>query len=126
VPKAARIAVLVNPANAPATEATLREAQEAARALGLQIHVLHASTPSEIDAAFAALARERIDALFVAGDGFFGSRRVQFATLAARERMPTSYGAREMAEASVLMSYGTSPIDMFRQAGVCHQNRKIL
>jgi putative ABC transport system substrate-binding protein len=118
VPKAARIAVLVNPANAPATETTLREVQEAARALGLQIHVLSASTVSEIDAAFAAVARERVDALFVAGDGFFGSRRGQFATLAARERMPTSYGAREMVEAGVLMSYGTSPVDMFRQAGV--------
>jgi putative ABC transport system substrate-binding protein len=118
VPKAARIAVLVNPANAPATEATLREVQQAARALGLQIHVLSASTASEIDAAFAALARERIDALFIAGDGFFGSRRSQFATLAARERMPTSCGSREMVEAGVLMSYGTSPVDMFRQAGV--------
>jgi putative ABC transport system substrate-binding protein len=118
VPKAARIAVLVNPANAPATEATLREVQQAASALGLQIHVLSASTASEIDAAFAALARERIDALFIAGDGFFGSRRSQFATLAARERMPTSCGSREMVEAGVLMSYGTSPVDMFRQAGV--------
>ena len=68
VPKAARIAVLVNPANAPTTETTLREAQEAARALGLQIHVLNASTIGEIDAAFATLARERADALLIAGD----------------------------------------------------------
>ena len=83
VPKAVRIAVLVNPANAPATETTLRDIPEAARAIGLQIQVLNASTRSEIEAAFATLVRDRADALFVAPDGFFTSRRVQFATLAA-------------------------------------------
>ena len=107
VPKAVRIALLVNPTNAPTTDATLREVQEAARALGLQIHVLKASTAGEIDAAFDALAREQIDALLIAGDGFFVSRRGQFATLAARDRMPTSYASREMVEAGALMSYGT-------------------
>ena len=90
VPKAVRIAVLVNPANAPAAETTLREVQEAARALGLQIQILNASTSREIDAAFATLARERPDALFVAADPFFTSRRVQFATLAARDRIPAA------------------------------------
>jgi len=118
LPKAARIAVLVNPANAPSAESTLREVQEAARALGLEIVVLNASTNGEIDAAFAALARQRADALFIAADGFFGSRRGQFATLAARDRVPASYGSREMVEAGVLMSYGTSVADMFRQVGI--------
>jgi putative ABC transport system substrate-binding protein len=118
VPKAVRIALLVNPTNAPTTDATLREVREAARALGLQIHVLKASTAGEIDAAFDALAREQIDALLIAGDGFFASRRGQFATLAARDRMPTSYASREMVEAGVLMSYGTSVADMFRQVGI--------
>ena len=84
VPKAVRIAVLVNPANAPTAEATLRDIPEAARAIGLQIQVLNASTSREIEAAFATLVRDRADALFVAADGFFTSRRVQFATLAAR------------------------------------------
>jgi putative ABC transport system substrate-binding protein len=84
VPKAVHIAVLVNPANASVAEATLRDTPEAARALGLQIRVLKASTSREIEAALATLGREAADALFVAGDGFFGSRRVQFATLAMR------------------------------------------
>jgi putative ABC transport system substrate-binding protein len=118
VPKAARIAVLVNPANATSTESTLREVRDAARGLGLDIHVLNASTSSEIDAAFAALARQRADALFIAADGFFASRRGQFATLAARDRVPASYASREMVEAGVLMSYGTSVTDMFRQVGI--------
>ena len=83
VPKAVRVAVLNNPANATA-DTTLRDVHEAARAIGLQIHVLNASTSGEIDAAFATLARERADALFVTGDVLFGSRRVQIATLAAR------------------------------------------
>jgi putative ABC transport system substrate-binding protein len=77
VPKAVRVAVLVNQANTTSTETILREAQEAAHALGLQIHLLNATTIGEIDEAFATLARERPDALFVAGDGFFVSRRVQ-------------------------------------------------
>jgi putative ABC transport system substrate-binding protein len=118
VPKAARIAVLVNPANAPSAESTLREVQEAAPGLGLDIHVLNASTSGEIDAAFAALARQRADAMFIAADGFFASRRGQFATLAARDRVPASYASREMVEAGVLMSYGTSVTDMFRQVGI--------
>jgi putative ABC transport system substrate-binding protein len=119
VPKAARIAVLVNPANrGPIVELTLRDIPEAARALGLQIQILEASTSREIEAAFAMLVRERADALFVTGDGFFSSRRVQFATLAARDRIPTSCSNREMAEAGLLMSYGADNLDMFRQAGL--------
>jgi len=116
VPKAIRIAVLVNPAN-PATESTLRDIPEAARALGLQIQVLNASTRSEIEAAFATLVRDRADALYVAGDAFFTSRRVQFATLAASYRIPATYPSREAVEAGGLMSYATDRVDMWRQVG---------
>src|SRR5262249_43197874 len=89
VPKAVRIAVLVNPANATITETTLRDMPEAARAVGLQIQVINASTSREIEAAFATLVRERADALYIGPDQFFGSRRVQFATLAMRHGIPT-------------------------------------
>jgi putative ABC transport system substrate-binding protein len=118
VPKAVRVAVLVNPANATAAETTLREVQVGARVIGLQIQVLNASTSSEIEAAFAILAGERPDALFVAGDAFFNSRRVQFATLAAHHRIPTAYADRNIVAAGGLMSYGTDLPDMYRQAGV--------
>src|SRR5262249_32446713 len=116
VPKATRIAVLINPANRSSADAT--EVTEAARPLGLQLHILNAATSGEIDAAFAAFARERADALFVAGDVFFTSRSVQFATLAARDRLPTSYSARRMTEAGVLMSYGTDIADSSGQVGI--------
>jgi putative ABC transport system substrate-binding protein len=118
VPKAARIAVLVNPANASSAESTLRFIPEAARAIGLQSQVLNASTSDEIDAAFATLVRERADALFVAPDSFFISRRVQFATLTARDRIPAAYSDRDIVEAGGLMSYGTDFADMCRQVGV--------
>jgi putative tryptophan/tyrosine transport system substrate-binding protein len=102
VPKAARVAVLFNPAN-PAAD--LRYVQEAARAIGLQLHIFNATTIGEIDLAFAALARERTDALFVHPDTFFSfSRRVQITTLAARERMPTVYALRDFVVAGGLMS----------------------
>ena len=118
VPKAVRIAVLVNPANASSAEPTLRGVQEAASAIGLQIQILNATTIGEIDAAFAILVRERLDALFVAGDAFFTSRRAQFANLTERDRIPAAYAVRELAEAGGLMSYGTDLADMFRQVGV--------
>jgi putative tryptophan/tyrosine transport system substrate-binding protein len=114
VPKAVRIAVLVNPANAATAEPTLREVQEAAPTIGLQIQILNATTIGEIDAAFAA----RLDALFVAPDGFFTSRAVQFATLTTRDRIPASYAARDFVAAGGLMSYGTDLADMFHQIGV--------
>jgi putative ABC transport system substrate-binding protein len=110
--------VLVNPANAAVAEATLREIPEAARALRLQTQVLNASTNREIEAAFAALARDRADALFVAGDGFFSSRRVQFATLATRDRIPAAYSERDYVAAGGLMSYGTDLTEVFHQIGV--------
>ncbi len=118
VPKAVRVAVLVNPANATGAETTLRDVQQAAPAIGLQIQILNATTIGEIDAAFAALARERPDALFVAGDAFFTSRRGQFAILAARERIPAAYANRDIVAAGGLMSYGTDLADMFHQVGV--------
>jgi putative ABC transport system substrate-binding protein len=117
VPKAVRIAVLVNPANASSAGTTLREAQEAAPTIGLQIQILNATTIGEIDAAFATLARERPDALFVAGDGFFSSRRGQFATLAARDRIPAAYSERDYVAVGGLMSYGTDLAEVFRQVG---------
>jgi putative ABC transport system substrate-binding protein len=117
VPKAVRIAVLVNPTNIASTE-SIRDIPEAARAMGLQIQVLNASTSREIEAAFATLVRDRADALFVAGDGFLISRRVQFATLATRHGVPTAYDIREHVEAGGLMSYGTNIPDTYRQVGV--------
>ena len=118
IPKAVRIAVLVNPANAAVETTTLREVQEAAPALGLQIQVLKASTIGEIDTAFATLARERPDALFVAGDAFFLDRRVQFATLTARDRIPATYSVREAVAAGGLMSYGPDLVEVFHQVGI--------
>ena len=117
VPKAVRIAVLVNPANTAATESTLRDIPDAARAIGLQIEVLNASTRSEIEAAFATLVRNRAGALYVAGDTFFTSRRVQFATLAARYGIPASYASREAVEAGGLMTYAADRPDMYRRVG---------
>ena len=118
VPKAVRVAVLVNPRNASAAESTLRGVQEAAPTIGLQTQILNASTIGEIDAAFATLARERPDALFVAGDAFFLDRRVQFATLTVRDRIPAAYSVREPVAAGGLMSYGLDIADAFRQVGV--------
>jgi putative ABC transport system substrate-binding protein len=118
VPKAVRIAVLVNPANAPLVESTLRETKESAQTIGLQIQVLNAATISEIDAAFATFARARPDALFVGPDAFFTDRRNQFASLTARDGIPSAYANRELVEAGGLMSYGTDLADMFHQVGV--------
>jgi putative tryptophan/tyrosine transport system substrate-binding protein len=118
VPKAVRIALLVNPANPLVATPTLREVQQAAPAIGLQIQVLNAKTIAEIDTAFETLAHERPDALFVAADAFFVSRRVQLATLAARNGIPASYAGRETVAAGGLMSYGTDTADMYRQIGI--------
>jgi putative tryptophan/tyrosine transport system substrate-binding protein len=117
VPKAVRVAVLVNP-TATSTETMLRDVQEAARAIGLQIHVVNASTSDEIDAVFSTFAREHPDALFVAGDAFFASRRIQFANLAARDRIPAAYSQHDFVTAGGLMSYGTDIGDSWRQVGV--------
>jgi len=117
VPGAARLAVLVNPANATIAESTLRDVQSAARAMGLQVQVHNAGTIGELDVTFATFARERPDALFVGPDPFFRSRRVQLALLAAQHRVPATYALREYAEAGGLMSYGASLNDAYRQVG---------
>ena len=106
VPKAFRIAVLINPDNGSVAETTLREVSEASRVIALQIQVLNASTSRDIELVFAALVRDRADALFIAADPFFTRRRGQLAILAARDRIPTSCANREMVESGLLMSYG--------------------
>jgi putative tryptophan/tyrosine transport system substrate-binding protein len=118
VPKAVRIAVLVNPANAATAEPTLRELHKAAPAIGLQIQILNATTIGEIDATFGTFAHERPDALFVNNDAFFTDRRVQFAILAARDKIPATYANRDFVAAGGLMSYGTDLADGFYQVGV--------
>jgi putative ABC transport system substrate-binding protein len=117
LPAAMRVAVLVNPDN-PNADATLRDAATAAQAMGMQIQVLQASTRREISAAFATLVSERPDALFVGGDTFFTTRRVQLATLTARHAIPAMYAVRDFAEVGGLVSYGSQVADAFRQAGV--------
>jgi putative tryptophan/tyrosine transport system substrate-binding protein len=116
VPRAARIAVLINPATTT-TEATLNDLEAAARAMGLHIQVVRVGTRQEIDAAFATFARERPDALFVGSDTFFTTRRVQLITLAMRHAIPTAFPNRESAEIGGLMSYGTNIFDAWRQSG---------
>jgi ABC-type uncharacterized transport system substrate-binding protein len=117
VPRVARVAVLVNPANTTTTESTLKAVATAARAMGLQTQVLNASTGSEINAAFATFVPEKADALLVAGDGFFSSRRVQIVHLATRHAIPAIYSQREFTDVGGLMSYGPNLADMFRQVG---------
>ena len=118
LPKAVRVAVLVNPANAVSAEGALEGAQQAASATGLQIQVLKAATSSEIDAAFATFAQQRPDALFVAADAFFASRAAQFVTLTARDRIPTTYSLRDYVLAGGLMSYGADLAEIAHQVGV--------
>jgi putative tryptophan/tyrosine transport system substrate-binding protein len=118
VPGAARIAQLVEPNNARVTETTVRDAQAAARSMGLQIRVLDANTSGEIDAAFASFARERPDALFVGSSPLFNLRRIQLVHLASYHRLPATYSGRVYPEAGGLMSYGASVTDAFRQMGV--------
>jgi putative tryptophan/tyrosine transport system substrate-binding protein len=117
VPGADRVAVLVNPANAELAETTLKDVEPAARALGVQVKLFNASTAREIDAVFASLAHERLAALFVGGDPLFASRRVQLANLSARHAIAMTSGAREIAEAGGLMSYGTNIPEAYRQTG---------
>jgi putative tryptophan/tyrosine transport system substrate-binding protein len=115
VPAAAHMAMLVS---ATSAETLVRDVEPVARALGMQIQFFNVSTIREIDAAFATFARERPDALFVAGDPFLAGRRVQLAQLAAFHRLPATYAVRDYAEAGGLMSYGPSIKDGFRQIGV--------
>jgi ABC-type uncharacterized transport system substrate-binding protein len=118
VPGAARIGVLVNPSDVANTEATLREVDAAARAMGLQTKVFKADTNAEIDAAFETMARERLSAAFVGGSPYFAGRRVQLAQLATFHRLPSTYSQREIPEVGGLMSYGASIGDAYRRVGV--------
>ena len=118
VPRAARVAVLINPTNPASAESTMKDVQAAAPALGFQVQIFNASTIGEIDAAYTSLVRERAEALLVAGDGFFNSRRLQLAMLAVRYAVPATYAVREYVEAGGLISYGTSFADTFRQVGI--------
>jgi putative ABC transport system substrate-binding protein len=118
VPRTARIAVLVNPNNPTSTESTLRDAEQAARSMGMQIQVLRASSDVEIDAAFATLESRRPDALFVHQDPFFGSRRVQLVQLITYHRLPAIYTLRDFPEVGGLMSYGSNIVDAYRQIGI--------
>jgi putative ABC transport system substrate-binding protein len=116
VPTAATIAVLLNPNNLVADQ--LKDLQEAARSLGLQLDVLNASTERDLDMAFTTLVQKRAVALAVAADPFFNSRRQQIVALAARPALAAIYEWREFAAAGGLMSYGTSIADVYRQVGI--------
>jgi ABC-type uncharacterized transport system substrate-binding protein len=117
VPGAARVAVLVNPAN-PNTEVTLKEVEAAARSMGLQLQVFNASTSQEIDAVFATIGRERPDGIFIGGDSFFIVRRVQLTNLTVRHAIPAAFSQREFTEVGGLISYGSKIADAYRQVGV--------
>jgi putative ABC transport system substrate-binding protein len=118
LPTAAVVALLVNPTNSSNAEFETTSLQDAAHVLGLQVHVLRASTPREIEAAFGALADLRAAALVVAGDSLFTSERNQIVALAARHAIPAIYIYREFAAAGGLMSYGTDLADSYRQVGI--------
>ena len=118
LPRASRIAVLVNPANTVNTQTTLREVEAAGRAIGFQTQIVNAGTSREIDTAFAAFARERPDAVFLGQDAFFNGRRLQLANWAARHALPMTSGSRDICEVGGLMSYGSNIVDVYRQEGV--------
>jgi putative ABC transport system substrate-binding protein len=115
VPDATRFGVLVNALDSRRAADVIAEVQSALSSAAHSMRVLKAATSDEIDMALATFAGEGIDALFVGPDQFFGSRRVQFAIMAARYRMPASYALRDYVEAGGLMSYGTNISDMYRQ-----------
>ena len=116
-PGTARLAVLINPAEAAVAETTLRDVETAARGFGLQVQVFRADTPDEINAAFESMGRERLDALFVGATAFFVGRHIQLAQLAAFHRIPAVYPLRHFAEGGGLISYGTSIADSYRHVG---------
>jgi putative tryptophan/tyrosine transport system substrate-binding protein len=116
-PTATIIALLVNP-TFPLTETILREVQAAARTLGLQVHVLHASTERDFDAVFATLVQLRVGALVISTDTFFVSRTEQLAALTVRHAVPTIFQDRAFAASGGLMSYGGSVRELYRQAGI--------
>jgi putative ABC transport system substrate-binding protein len=118
VPRIVRIAVLVNPADVTLIEPQLKDVEVAARAIGLQIQIVGANTPDEIDAVFGSFERERPDALFVATTPFLNARRVQLVQLAAFHRLPATYAQRDYVQAGGLMSYGSNIVNAYRQLGI--------
>ena len=117
VPTATIMALLVNPTT-PAAETVARDAQAAARALGLQLHILHASSDRDFDTVFATVAQLRAGALVIGADPFFTSQSQQLAELTVGHAVPTIYEFREFAAAGGLISYGSSIADAYRLAGV--------
>jgi putative ABC transport system substrate-binding protein len=117
LPHATRIGVVVNPADAGATDAQLKDIDSAARAMGLQIKVYNADTSAEIDAVFEAMSRDRPDAVVVGSSTFLNGRRVQLVQLAAFYRLPAIYPLRDFVEVGGLISYGSDIVDALRQAG---------
>ena len=118
LPRAGRIALLVNPADASLSETQVKDVNAAARSMGLKIEVHNADTSAEIDAAFEAMGRERPDAVIVGTSPFLNGRRVQLAQVAAFHRLPAIYAGREAVEVGGLMSYGSNIVDAYRQVGV--------
>jgi putative ABC transport system substrate-binding protein len=117
VPQAGAVALLVNPNNST-TERVIRDAQEAARVKGVQLHIVNAGSESEIDAALASLAQRQAGALLVSREAFFNSRREQLVALAARYAVPAIYPCGEFAAAGGLISYGPSLTAALRQVGI--------
>ena len=118
VPRAARVAVLVNPAEAARTQSTIAAVETAARTMALQIQVLSADTNREIEVAFDSIERERPDALFIGTSPFLNVRNTQLAMLAAFHRLPGTHSEREYAQAGGLMSYGSNIADAYLQVGI--------
>jgi putative tryptophan/tyrosine transport system substrate-binding protein len=118
LPTARVMGLLVNPASPALSGNQTKDFLAAAQTLGIELHVLNASTDSDLDAAFADLIRLRAGGLVISTDPFFTSRSEQLAALAARYTIPTVYKGREFAAAGGLLSYGTDIVDTFRLAGV--------
>jgi putative ABC transport system substrate-binding protein len=118
MPNVSVVTFLANPTNAPFTGHETTEVQNAARSLGLQLHVLNASTIEEIDTAFATCAQVRTGALLISADAFFVSRREQIVALAARCALPTIYPTSECTTDGGLISYAFNGAEIYRQAGI--------
>jgi ABC-type uncharacterized transport system substrate-binding protein len=118
VPVASRFGLLVNPTNPVANESTIRDVETAAAAIGRHIDVVRASTQREIEAVFARIVQDRLEALVIAPDPLFFDRRVVLTTLTARHALPAIYGPREFVDAGGLMSYGASNMERYRQVGL--------
>ena len=117
IPAARRVGVLIDPTYSPA-ESEQHDVETAARSIGLEINVLNASSSRDIDTAFAAFVRERLDALYVGTGPLFQNRRIHVVSLAMRHAIPTIYNVRQFPDVGGLLSYGSSITDAYRQMGV--------